>query len=152
LFTPAISDTFVSRVDESLILIGWVINNQKVFLVDDSRVFLDTAKKFLSANSDFEVIGSAYSGEEGLEKLALISPDLILMDMSMPGIGGVQATRFIKTKQNPPKIVIVSIYDNPEYQDLVRSAGADGFIAKSDFGTKLLPLLNGLFENSETIT
>jgi DNA-binding NarL/FixJ family response regulator len=121
----------------------------RTLLVDDSPEFLDAAGRFLAADPDIEVVGSAISGIEAIEQVSLVKPDLILMDLAMPGINGLETTRRLKAEPGAPRIIILTLHDNPEYRAASESVNADGFIAKSDFGAELLPLIHLIFEKDE---
>lgn len=108
------------------------MKKQRVLLVDDSFQFLEAASHIIN-KKNVELIGWATSGEEAVKKTAEENPDLILMDISMPGISGLSATKIIKKMPNPPRVIILTLYDNSEYRDEAKSAGADGFIPKLDF-------------------
>ncbi len=71
----------------------------------------------------------------------------VRMDLAMPEINGLEATRRIKAQSSSPHIIILTVYDNPEYQTAAKDAGADGFIAKLEFTRQLLPLVYALFTN-----
>jgi DNA-binding NarL/FixJ family response regulator len=110
-------------------------------LVDDIPDFLKTAAEFLSIEPQIEIIGQALSGEEALQQVASLSPDLVLMDVAMPGMNGLETTRQIKAQPNAPRVIILTMYDSAEYHAEAKAVGADGFIAKSEFATQLLPLI-----------
>jgi len=118
----------------------------RTLLVDDSAEFLDAAGRFLSSDPIIEIVGSALSGKEAIEQVASLNPDLVLMDLAMPGINGLETTRRIKADPEAPRIIILTLHDNPEYRAASESVDADGFIAKSDFGSELLPLIRLIFE------
>jgi len=69
------------------------------------------------------------------------------MDVAMPGMNGLEATRQIKARPAAPRVVILTFYDNPEYRAVAQTVGADGFVTKSDFAAQLLPLIYALFPN-----
>lgn len=117
----------------------------RILLVDDSLEFLESAAGFLAAQPDLRVIGRAQSGQAALEQAAALRPDLVLMDIAMPGLNGLEATRQLKARPTPPRIIILTLHDNPEYRSAAASAQADGFVAKSDFGVQLLPVIRALF-------
>ncbi len=112
-----------------------------ILLVDDSPHFIESAERFLSAEMGLHVVGSALSGAEALEQVTRLRPDLVLMDVAMPGLDGLETTQQIKAQPNPPRIIILTLYDTPKYRDAAQHAGADGFVPKADFGEKLLPLI-----------
>ena len=117
----------------------------KVLLVDDSAQFRRSAISFLAHCSSVEVIGSATSGKDAIKKAQELAPDLVLMDIAIPGMNGIEATQRIKAKPGGPKIIILTIHDDAEYRSAVKDAGADGFVRKSNLLTHLLPLLDTLF-------
>lgn len=117
----------------------------RILLVDDSLTFLESATRFLSANERLEIIGRALSGGEALEQVSQLCPDLVLMDLTMPGMNGLEATRRLKARQSAPYVIILTLSDSSEYCAAAVAAGADGFVTKSEFGTALLPLIHSLF-------
>lgn len=117
----------------------------RILLVDDSPEFLESAAGYLAAQPDLRVIGRALSGQAALEQAAARRPDLVLMDIAMPGMNGLEAARQIKTWPAPPRIIILTLHDNPEYRSAASAVRADGFVAKSDFGVQLLPVIRALF-------
>jgi two-component system response regulator DegU len=117
----------------------------RVLLVDDSEEFLNSAAGFLAMDPEVEVIGQARSGAEAIEQALLLRPDLILMDAAMPGMSGFEATKEIKSLPDPPLVIIVTMHDNAEYQALAKSAKADDFVGKPDFGDTVMPLIEKLF-------
>ncbi len=80
----------------------------RVLVVDDERFFQDVAHELVDATSGFEWVGAACSGEEGLEEAERLLPDLILMDVRMPGIGGMEAARRMSARGNPAIVVLIS--------------------------------------------
>jgi two-component system chemotaxis response regulator CheY len=117
----------------------------RILLVDDSSEFLEAAERFITADPELQIAGKARSGEEALEMIPAIGPDLILMDVAMPGMNGLAATRKIKSGPEPPAVIILTLYDNPEYRAVAVETGADGFVTKSDLTTQLLPLIRKRF-------
>jgi DNA-binding NarL/FixJ family response regulator len=113
----------------------------RILLVDDSPGFLKSAARFLSAEPRIEVAGQALSSRDALEQVISLRPDLVLIDVAMPGMNGLEATRRIKAQSDAPQVIILTMHDNPEYRAEARIAGADGFVSKSEFGSQLLPLI-----------
>ncbi len=121
------------------------MNKIKVLLVDNSKQFLQSATTFLSQCPSVEVIGTATSGKDAIKKVQELSPDLVLMDIAMPQMNGIEATRCIKGQAGAPKIIILTLHDNTEYRSAAKDAGSDGFVRKSDLRTHLLPMIHALF-------
>lgn len=117
----------------------------RTLLVDDSREFLESVKQFLAGHRRFEIVGEARSGGEALALVDALRPDLALIDLRMPGLNGLEATRCLKARPGAPCIIITTLYDNPEYRAAALAACADGFIAKSELGAQLLTLVECLF-------
>jgi two-component system chemotaxis response regulator CheY len=116
-----------------------------ILLVDDSPEFLESAAGYLATQPDLRVVGRALSGPAALEQAAVLRPDLVLMDIALPGMNGLEAARQIKAWPAPPRIIILTLHDNPEYRSAAAAVRADGFVAKSDFGVQLLPVVRALF-------
>lgn len=123
----------------------------RILVVDDSPAFLESATRFLSVDARLEIVGQALSGKEALEQVNLLHPDLVLMDLAMPGMNGLEATRLLKAQSQAPYVVLLTLYDNSEYRNAAVAVGADGFVAKSDFGVSLLPLLHALIKSLHPI-
>ena len=121
----------------------------RVLLVDDNAEFLQSAARFLSVDPRIVIVGCARSGREALDQVALLHPDLVLMDMAMPGMNGLKATRRIKAQPDAPHVIILTLYDNAEYRTAAEAMGADGFVPKWEFGTKLLSLIHTLFPQAQ---
>ena len=123
----------------------------QVLLVDDSPSFLESALRFLSSDARIEVVGLALTGREAIEQIEIVQPDLVLMDWQMPDMDGLTATQQIKATSRPPSVIILTLHDSDEYRDAAFKAHADGFIAKSDFGLKLLPLIEQVLSARVTL-
>jgi DNA-binding NarL/FixJ family response regulator len=116
----------------------------RILLVDDSLAFLESATRFLAIDRELKIVGRVLSGEDALEQVPQLCPDLVLMDMSMPGINGLEATRQIKARPSAPYVVVLTLNDGSEYRTAALAVGADGFVTKSEIGTALLPLIHSL--------
>jgi DNA-binding NarL/FixJ family response regulator len=117
----------------------------RILLVDDSAEFLESASRLLMLLQDLSIVGRAASGSSALEQVAVLNPDLVLMDLAMPGMNGLETTRQIKARPAAPRVVIMTLYDVAEYRAAARAAMADGFIAKSSIRSQLMPMLASLF-------
>ena len=118
---------------------------RRVLLVDDSPEFLDSAAHFLNTDPRIEIVGRAFSGRGALEKVPVLKPDLVLMDLSMPEMNGLDATRELKSDPQAPRVIILTLHDNPEYRAAATAVHADGFISKTELDLQLLPLIRQLF-------
>ena len=101
----------------------------RVLLVDDHSLFLDGLKNLLLAN-DIEVVGMALNAREALQKAAELSPEVILMDVQMPGGDGIKATRLIKDKFPEIKIVMLTVAQDDSHLFEAIKAGASGYLFK----------------------
>ena len=117
----------------------------QVLLVDDSAEFLDSIARFLGLGAALQIVGVATSGSAAIEQAAALKPDLVLMDLAMPGMNGLEATRQLKAAAAPPRVVIMTLHDNVEYREAARAAAADGFISKSAIRSQLFPMIANLF-------
>ncbi len=115
----------------------------RVLLVDDHPLFLDGLKTLLT-NHGIEVVGTARDGLEAMEKARALNPDLILMDIQMPRLSGLAATRLIKKEQPNIKIVMLTISENDEDLFEAIKSGACGYLLKADETEKFFELLSGL--------
>ncbi len=122
----------------------------RVLIVDDSAHFLEVEKRFLAMQPELTIVGSATSGEAAISETDHLHPDLILMDLTMPGMNGLQATREIKNQPNAPRIIIVTLHDQNAYRTMSETVGADGFITKDNFGEPLINMIHALFRQTQT--
>ncbi len=105
-----------------------------VLIVDDQDTFRATARMVVDFTDGFEVVGEALNGGEAVQRFDELTPDLVLMDIMMPGMDGIEATRRIRTTAPDARIIVLSTYDADEYQQQALDAGAIAFVSKSDFG------------------
>jgi two-component system invasion response regulator UvrY len=105
----------------------------RTLLVDDNEAFLVLARHLLAVVPEIEIVGYGHDGYDAVRLAESLQPDLIVMDLSMPGMGGLQATRLIKAQDRPPAILIASQHNDAEHREHTAQAGADGFISKNDY-------------------
>ena len=117
----------------------------RTLLVDDSRGFLDALTRLLERAPQVIVSATATSAMEALMEVAQSAPDLVVIDVAMPGMSGIEATRRIKHAPKPPRIIVVTISIDAAYAVAAREAGADGFLTKSACRTQLIPLIESFF-------
>jgi DNA-binding NarL/FixJ family response regulator len=120
------------------------LSSIRVFLVDDNPDFLAATSDFLNSDPQIEIIGLAQSGMDAVQRVDELHPDLVLMDLVMPGINGLAATRLIKAKSLATRVIILTQHDDPLYRFQAEAVNADGFIAKSEIDEGLLALIHAI--------
>jgi len=105
----------------------------RVLLVDDQEPFLRAMSAVVEETSGFEVVGEAGSGEESLLAGAELCPDLVLMDVNLPGVDGLEATRRLLECPSPPVVLLLSTYDEDAGAHFVAECGAAAYVTKSAF-------------------
>jgi DNA-binding NarL/FixJ family response regulator len=110
----------------------------RVLIIDDQLPFREAARMVVEMTDGFEVAGEAENGEEGVEMTRTLGPDLVLMDVQMPGIDGLEATRRIRELSDPPPVVVMSTHESGDYRETALDAGALTFIPKSEFSMDAL--------------
>ncbi|MCY3600870.1 MAG: response regulator transcription factor [Gemmatimonadetes bacterium] len=116
----------------------------RVLLVDDHPVVRAGLKALLEMTEHVEVVGEASSGEEAVEKARTLEPDIVIMDLALPGMDGVQATRRITGLGLGAKVLVVTIHDEDDYVVPALKAGAAGFLNKSAADTDLIGAIEAI--------
>jgi two-component system chemotaxis response regulator CheY len=116
----------------------------RLMLVDDSPDFLRAFQNLLKRIPDVEVLGTAESGEQALERVEALLPDLVLMDYYLPGMNGIEATRRIKERYPQIRVIVISLHDIAQYREAALHAGAEMLIQKSQLYDHLPELLKEL--------
>ena len=107
----------------------------RVLIVDDQEPFRMAARLVVEATDGFEVVGEAETGEASVEIARDLSPDLVLMDVNLPGINGLEATRqIIGGRSEPVVVLLLSTYEEDEYAPRAAECGASAYIPKAAFG------------------
>lgn len=109
------------------------VPNVRVLIVDDQAPFRSAARMVVTLTPGFEIVGEAESGEESVEMAASLAPDLVLMDVNMPGIDGLEATRQILAASDAVKVIVLSTYEPAEMEPRALAAGARAYIPKASF-------------------
>ncbi|MBN2547643.1 MAG: response regulator transcription factor [Anaerolineales bacterium] len=118
----------------------------RVLICDDQTVICDGLEMILSADAEILVVGTAYDGAEAVEKIPHTSPDLVLMDLKMPGMNGIQATRLIRQNYPEIKVLVLTTFGEDEWvYDAIRS-GAAGYLLKGTPRADLLKAIKGTIE------
>ncbi|HEX9257173.1 MAG TPA: response regulator transcription factor [Actinomycetota bacterium] len=106
----------------------------RVLIVDDQEPFRLAARMVVELTDGFEVVGEAETGEDAVAMTADLAPDLVLMDVNLPGIDGLEATRRILGDNGPPVVLLLSTYEEEEYAPRAAECGAAAYIPKAVFG------------------
>ena len=110
----------------------------KVLLVDDHQIVRDGIKRILKDESDIELIGSVSSGKEALDFVKCTPPDVVIADLSMPNMSGIELTERLKGLYPSINVLILSMFNNEEYIVSAIQAGAKGYLPKQDSTTEIL--------------
>jgi two-component system nitrate/nitrite response regulator NarL len=102
----------------------------KILLVDDHAVVRDGIRARLERSADFEVVGEAINGREAIQKVEELEPDVVLMDISMPVMNGMDAARQLRDSHPETKVIILTMHEHKEYIQGVIRCGAQGYIVK----------------------
>lgn len=116
----------------------------RLLLVDDHTVLRSGLRLLLDSNSDMTVVGEAESGEEAIEKVKEINPDIVLLDISMPGMGGIQALQKIK-QISEAKVLMLTMHADEEYLKGGLQAGASGYVLKQAADSELIGAIREVY-------
>jgi two-component system response regulator NreC len=110
----------------------------RILLVDDHAVLRSGLRMLLEAESGFEVVGEASTGEEALDKVRMLRPEVVVMDLSMPGSGGLEATREITALNQGTRVLILTMHGEEEHLLPVLEAGGSGYVNKRSADEELI--------------
>lgn len=116
----------------------------RVLLADDHALVREGTRRLIEAESDLEVVAEAASGEEAIETIRRLRPNIAIMDIAMPGMGGIAATRAIKAECAETAILVLSAYDDEPYLVALLEAGAAGFLLKNVHGRELVEAIRAV--------
>lgn len=118
--------------------------NIRVLIVDDHVVMAEGLRHLIEAQSDLVVVGCVTDGREALRKVVELSPDVVLMDIAMPELNGIEATRLIGQRAPETQVVILSMHSNQEYVLRALQAGARGYILKKNAADEVLTAIRAV--------
>jgi len=124
----------------------------RVLIVDDHTLVRDGIQALLSLVANIEVVGEAANGKEGLEKVKELAPDVVLMDLAMPIMGGLEATRRIRKEFPGTRVLALTQYDDSEYVIPVIEAGACGFVSKMEAFSELASAIQAAYRGESFLS
>jgi two-component system response regulator DesR len=122
-----------------------------ILLVDDSSAFIEATMKLLARYPRIQVLDIAFGAEDALWAIAKHQPEVVLLDIEMPGKSGLDMVQEIKTAAPGVKVVILTLFDNPGYRRAANLNGADAFIPKGKFVGELLPVILRLVDGDQPL-
>jgi two-component system, NarL family, response regulator NreC len=124
----------------------------KVLLADDHTIVRKGIRSLLDAEESIEVVGEAEDGRKAIEKVKEIRPDVVLMDIGMPGLNGVEATIQIKKACPEVKVLILSMHTDEQYVHHVLQAGASGYLVKQAAEAELLVAISAVYKGKKYLS
>ncbi|MDH5327885.1 MAG: response regulator transcription factor [Gammaproteobacteria bacterium] len=118
----------------------------KVLLVDDHAVVRDGIRARLERESEFEVVGEAINGRDAIHKVTSLSPDVVLMDISMPVMNGMDAAKHLRENYPDTKVIILTMHEHKEYIQGVIRCGAHGYIVKDVSASEMISAIKTVCE------
>jgi len=120
------------------------MSNIRVLLADDHTIVRQGLRALLDSQEDIEVVGEAENGRQAFEKTKQIVPDIVVLDITMPNLNGIEATRQIKKLKPEIKVIVLTVHDNEEYVHQVLQAGASGYLLKESAVSDLVSAINAV--------
>lgn len=111
----------------------------RILLVDDFVPWQHLVLRLLESETDLQIISTAVDGTEAIQKAEELQPDLILMDLCLPGMDGIEATRQIRIVSSGSKVLFLTDHSEPDIVQAAFDVGASGYVLKSDFSADLIP-------------
>jgi DNA-binding NarL/FixJ family response regulator len=117
----------------------------RVLLVDDEARLRQMARHLLVSDTEIEVVGEAADGRKAVDLNSELGPDLIVMDIAMPELNGLEATRIIRKQSANTKIIVITAMAAEPYRKAAITMGADAFLSKGMLDSDLIPTIHGMF-------
>ncbi len=124
----------------------------RVFITDDHTLFRQGIKTLISAESDMEVVGEAPNGGEAVTKSAELRPDIVLMDIGMPGLSSFEASRQIKKNRPETKVLFLTMYDDEDYLVECMEVGAGGYVLKDSPAAQLVAAIRDVYRGGSYLS
>jgi DNA-binding NarL/FixJ family response regulator len=120
-----------------------------VLTVDDDQVFRRALNSLLIRDAALDLVGEAENGEDAVRTAMKLRPDIVVMDVTMPRLNGLDATRKIKAGCPDTKVIILTVHTEASYENAALENGADAFIPKKRLGSELLPTIHHLLDRAQ---
>ena len=112
-----------------------------ILIVDDNAQLRTLMREIVADEPDLHVMGEAADGAEAMQLVEELRPDIVLLDLVMPQVSGLEVLRWIKTEHPKIKVIIVTVHDEDAYRQAAEASGADAYLPKKTLGTVLLPTI-----------
>lgn len=122
----------------------------RIVLADDHEVVRQGVRRFLETQPSLEICAEAANGQEAVEKTLSLKPDIVILDLSMPVMNGVEAARQIRQLVPSAKIIVFSMHDFAQLAETVKQAGADAYVSKSSRVDKLYEAIREVLSNGSS--
>ena len=127
------------------------MNTIKIFIVDDHTLLRQAWKMALTSDSSFTVVGEAGNGEDAVEMVPKLKPDVVTMDINLPGINGIEATKQVKKMLPGVKVLGISLHNQPSYARKMMQAGAMGYVTKNSSKEEMFKAITEIHEGRKYI-
>lgn len=127
------------------------MNKITIIIVDDHRLVRETWSYILNSDPRFHVIGECESGEEAVATIPQLKPDIVIMDINLPGISGIEATEQITQSGCPSKIIGVSLHSDPNYARRMLEKGAKGYVTKNSSREEMFDAITRIHNGEQYI-
>jgi DNA-binding NarL/FixJ family response regulator len=124
----------------------------RILIADDHEIVRHGLRALIETRAEWEVCGEAVTGQQAIEETKRLKPDVVVMDITMPQMNGLEATRQLKKAAPQAQVLILSVHDSEQVVREVLEAGARGYVLKSDAGRELLAAIDALCQNKTFFT
>jgi DNA-binding NarL/FixJ family response regulator len=135
------SEAFPSVVE------GGLVPKVSVLLADDNSDILDHVRRMLEKNKSYEVVGAVMDGAAVLSEYSQLRPDVIVLDISMPGLSGIDAARELRDLGCSSKIIFLTVHEDSDYLNAAMSAGGSAYVVKARINTDLISAIKAVLSN-----
>lgn len=116
----------------------------RVYLVDDHGILREGIRSLLAREAEIELLGESETAEEGIERISALKPDVVLMDITLPGMNGLEATAIIKERNPQTKVLILTMHESEQYLSGMLKAGASGYVVKTTNSSELISAIKSI--------